>query len=109
MWLTKAYTSQEAPTSIRGSSSLNLPFYFKLRKGCYSLLEKGLKNEVFKETFEKAGIKYIENFNKNRRLKENAENPRKERSNSCNRCSGYYGLAGTAGILTVVDKISKKK
>jgi hypothetical protein len=77
---------------------INLPFYLKLRKGCYSLLEKnkiskenkkeillflqnleiaikekGLKNKAFKETFEKAGMKYIENFNKNRILKENAE------------------------------------
>ena len=77
---------------------INLPFYLKLRKGCYSLLEKnkiskenrkeillflqnleiaikekGLKDEAFKETFEKAGMKYIENFNKNRILKENTK------------------------------------
>ena len=77
---------------------INLLFYFKLRKGFYSLLEKnniskknkkeilfflqnleiaikekGLKDEAFKETFERAGMKYIENFNKNRILKENAE------------------------------------
>ena len=146
---------------------INLPFYFKLRKGCYSLLEKnniskenkkeififlqnleiaikekGLKNEAFKETFEKAGMKYIENFNKNRILKENAEkeletskqekiqkeflenaekiveqsieerNKEIQEKNEAILATGAaaaIGLVGAAGILTVADKISKKK
>lgn len=146
---------------------INLPFYFKLRKGFYSLLEKnniskknkkeilfflqnleiaikekGLKDEAFKETFEKAGMKYIENFNKNRILKENAEkelqtskqekiqkeflenaekiveqsieerNKEIQEKNETILATGAaaaIGLVGAAGILTVVDKISKKK
>lgn len=146
---------------------INLPFYFKLRKGCYSLLEKnniskenkkeififlqnleiaikekGLKNEAFKETFEKVGMKYIENFNKNRILKENAEkeletskqekiqkeflenaekiveqsieerNKEIQEKNEAILATGAaaaIGLVGAAGILTVADKISKKK
>lgn len=146
---------------------INLLFYFKLRKGFYSLLEKnniskknkkeilfflqnleiaikekGLKDEAFKETFERAGMKYIENFNKNRILKENAEkeletskqekiqkeflenaekiveqsieerNKEIQEKNEAIIAKGAaaaVGLVGAAGILTVVDKISKKK
>lgn len=146
---------------------INLLFYFKLRKGFYSLLEKnniskknkkeilfflqnleiaikekGLKDEAFKETFEKAGMKYIENFNKNRILKENTEkelqtskqekiqkeflenaekiveqsieerNKEIQEKNETILATGAaaaIGLVGAAGILTVVDKISKKK
>ena len=146
---------------------INLLFYFKLRKGFYSLLEKnniskknkkeilfflqnleiaikekGLKDEAFKETFERAGMKYIENFNKNRILKENAEkeletskqekiqkeflenaekiveqsieerNKEIQEKNETILATGAaaaVGLVGAAGILTVVDKISKKK
>ena len=146
---------------------VNLPFYLKLIKGCYSLLEKnniskenkkeififlqnleiaikekGLRNEAFKETFEKAGMKYIENFSKNRILKENAEkeletskqekiqkeflenaekiveqsieerNKEIQEKNETILATGAaaaVGLVGAAGILTVVDKVSKKK
>ena len=69
MWLTKAHTSQEAPTPISGSSSLNALSKFKLnlgnRSSLYNTNKQNINIKRFTRILEKAtpltwnfGIKY---------------------------------------------------